>query len=97
LLQINITRFDKCRKCRIFLTTVASVAYCSQVSHVDSQVSHLSRKAYCHDNNTKETLTIPQTPDLEEEGWLTEVRYLLPPERRFQTKVLRECAPLYHP
>jgi hypothetical protein len=57
----------------------------------------MSSKAYCHDEDTKETLRIPQTPDLEEEGWLTKVRYLLPPERRFQTKVLEESAPLYHP
>jgi hypothetical protein len=34
----------------------------------------MSSKAYCHDEDTKETLRIPQTPDLEEEGWLTEVR-----------------------
>jgi hypothetical protein len=48
----------------------------------------MSNKAYCHDDDTKETLRIPQTPDLEEEEWLTEVKYLLPPERSFQTKVL---------
>jgi hypothetical protein len=90
LLHINITRFDKCRKCRMLLTTVASVACCSQVSQMSS-------KAYCHDDDTKETLRIPQTPDLEEEGWLTEVRYLLPPERSFQTKVLEGSAPLHHP
>ena len=57
----------------------------------------MSIKSYFHDENTKETLRIPQTPDLEEEGWLTEVRYLLPPERGFQSKVLEESAPLYHP
>jgi hypothetical protein len=74
----------------MFLTTVASVACCSQVSQ-------MSNKAYCHDDDTKETLRIPQTPDLEEEGWLTEVRYLLPPERSFQTKVLEGSAPLHHP
>jgi hypothetical protein len=57
----------------------------------------MSNKAYCHDDDTKETLRITQTPDLEEEGWLTEVRYLFPPERSSQTKVLRESAPLSHP
>jgi hypothetical protein len=40
---------------------------------------------------------MPQTLDLKEEGWLTEVKYLLPPERSFQSKVLEESAPLYHP
>jgi hypothetical protein len=97
LLHININRFDKCHKCRILLTTVASVTCCSQVLHVDSQVSQMSSKAYCHDNDTKETLTIPQTPNLEEKGWLNEVGYLLPPKRSFQAKVLRESGPLYHP
>jgi hypothetical protein len=38
----------------------------------------MSKKEYYHDDDTKKTLGIPQTPDLEEEGWLTEVRYLLP-------------------
>jgi hypothetical protein len=49
----------------------------------------MSNKAYCHDDDTKETLRIPQTPDLEEEEWLTEVKNLLPPERSSQTRVLR--------
>jgi hypothetical protein len=37
----------------------------------------MSNKAYYHDDDTKETLRISQTPDLEEEGWLTEVKILL--------------------
>jgi hypothetical protein len=57
----------------------------------------VSSKAYCHDDDTKETLKMPQTLDLKEEEWLTEVKYLLPPERSFQSKVLEESAPLYHP
>jgi hypothetical protein len=87
LLHINITRFDKCR---MLLTSVASVVCCSQVLQV-------SIKAYCHDDNTKETLKMSQTLDLKEEGWLTKVKCLLPPERSFQSKVLEESAPLYHP
>jgi hypothetical protein len=43
----------------MFLTTVASVACCSEVSQ-------MKRKAYFHDEDTKETLRIPQTLDLEE-------------------------------
>jgi hypothetical protein len=33
---------------------------------------------------------MPQTLDLEEEEWLTEVKYLLPPKRSSQSKVLEE-------
>jgi hypothetical protein len=77
----------------MFLTTVASVASVACCS----QVSQMSNKAYCHDDDTKETLRIPQTPDLEEEGWLTQVKYLFPPERSFQTKVLEGSTPLHHP
>jgi hypothetical protein len=44
-----------------------------------------------------ETLKMPQTLDLEKEEWLTEVKYLFPPERIFQTKVLEESAPLHQP
>jgi hypothetical protein len=40
LLHINITRFDKCFKCRMLLTTVASVVITSVAS---------VREAYCHD------------------------------------------------
>jgi hypothetical protein len=57
----------------------------------------VSSKAYCHDDDTKETLKMPQTLDLKEEEWLTKVKNLLPPERSIQSKVLRESAPLYHP
>ena len=57
----------------------------------------VSNKAYFHDDDTKETLKKPQTLDLEEEGWLTKVRYLFPPERSFQTKVLEGSTPLHHP
>jgi hypothetical protein len=57
----------------------------------------MSNKAYCHDEDTKETLRIPQTSDLEEEKWLTEVKNLLPPESSPQTRVLRESAPLHYP
>jgi hypothetical protein len=72
------------------LLALISVACCSQVSQV-------SKKAYCHDDDTKETLKMPQRLDLKEEEWLTEVKNLLPPERSFQSKVLEESAPLYHP
>jgi hypothetical protein len=72
------------------LISVASVACCSQVLQV-------SRKTYCHGDDTKETLKLPKTLDLKEEGWLTEVKYLLPLERSFQSKVLEESTPLYHP
>jgi hypothetical protein len=57
----------------------------------------MSNKAYYYDDDIKETLRIPQTPDLEEEGWLTKVRYLFPPERIFQTQVLKVSAPLRSP
>jgi hypothetical protein len=57
----------------------------------------MSNKAYFYDDDTKETLRIPQTPNLEEDGWLTEVRYLFPPKRIFQIKVLEGSAPLSHP
>jgi hypothetical protein len=72
-----------------------------------SHVAHKCRKcqakcamipmSYCHDDDTKETLKMPQTLDLKEEEWLTEVKNLLPPERSIQSKVLGESAPLYHP
>jgi hypothetical protein len=57
----------------------------------------VSNKAYCHDEDTKEGLKMPQRLDLKEEEWLTEVKNLLPPERSIQSKVLEESAPLYHP
>jgi hypothetical protein len=38
---------------------------------------------------------MPQTLDLKEEGWLTEVKYLLPPERIIESRFLEESAPLY--
>jgi hypothetical protein len=57
----------------------------------------VSNKAYCHDEDTKEALKMPQRLDLKEEEWLTEVKNLLPPERSIQSKVLEESAPLYHP
>ena len=59
VLHLNIAHFDKCRKCCMFLSIVASVA-----CHL--QVSQTSNKSYCHDDDTKETLRIPQTLDLEE-------------------------------
>jgi hypothetical protein len=34
LLHLNIAHFDKCRKCRMFLTTFTSVVSCSQVSQM---------------------------------------------------------------
>jgi hypothetical protein len=80
----------------LYLISVTSVACSSQllqVSHVVSQVLQIENKAYFHDDDTKETLRIPQTPDLEEEGWSNEVKKLLPPERSSQTRVLRESAP----
>jgi hypothetical protein len=78
-------------------TSVACSSQLSQVSDVVSQVSQIENKEYFHDDDTKETLRIPQTPDLEEEGWSTEVKKLLPPERSSQTRVLRESTPLHHP
>jgi hypothetical protein len=60
-------------------------------------MSQVSNKAYYHDDDTKETLKMPETLDLKEEEWLTEVKCLLPPERSIQSKVLGERAPLYHP
>jgi hypothetical protein len=59
------------RKCRMLLT---SVACCSQVLQV-------SNKAYFHDDDTKETLKMPQTLDLKKEEWITGDKNLLPPER----------------
>jgi hypothetical protein len=38
---------------------------------------------------------MPQTLDLKEEEWLTEVKYLLPPERIIESRFLEESAPLY--
>jgi hypothetical protein len=67
------------------------------VSHVVSKVLQIAKKEYFHDEDTKETLRIPQTPDLQEEGWSTEVKKLLPPERSSQTRVLRERSPLHQP
>ena len=87
VLHLNIAHFDKCHKCRMFLTTIARV-------ECYSQVSQMSNKSYCHDDDTKETLKIPQTLDLEEGEWLTGVRNLLPPEKSSQTRVLKESAPL---
>ena len=60
VLHLNIAHFDKCRKCRMILSTVASVA-------CHSQVSQTSNKAYFHDDDTKETSIIAQTLGLEEE------------------------------
>jgi hypothetical protein len=57
----------------------------------------VSSKEYYHDDDTKETLKMPQTLDLKEEEWLNEVKNLLPPERIIESKVLEESAPLYHP
>jgi hypothetical protein len=74
----------------MLLTNVASVACFSQVSQVSS-------KTYYHDDDTKETLKMPQTLDLKEKEWITEVKNLFPPERSIQSKVLGESAPLYHP
>jgi hypothetical protein len=39
---------------------------------------------------------MPQTLDLKEDEWSTGVKYLLPPERSIQSKVLEESSPLYH-
>jgi hypothetical protein len=39
---------------------------------------------------------MPQTLDLKEEEWLTEVKCLLPPERIIESRVLEDSAPLYH-
>ena len=60
MLHLNIAHFDKCRKCRMILSTITSVA-------CHSQVSKTSNKAYCHDDDTKKTSIITQTLDLEEE------------------------------
>jgi hypothetical protein len=38
---------------------------------------------------------MPQTLDLKEEEWLTEVKCLLPPERITESRFLEESAPLY--
>jgi hypothetical protein len=36
-----------------------------------------------------------QTLDLKEEEWLTEVKYLLPPEKIIEFRFSEESAPLY--
>jgi hypothetical protein len=59
VLHLNIAHFNKCRKCRMILSTISSVAF-------HSQVSQTSKKSYCHDDDTKETSRITQTLDLEE-------------------------------
>jgi hypothetical protein len=89
----NSERHLVLKYCRCYTSTLLaliSVTCCSQVSQV-------SNKAYFHDDDTKDMLKMPQRLDLEEEEWLTKVKNLLPPERSFQSKVLEESAPLYHP
>jgi hypothetical protein len=49
VLHLNIVHFDKCRKCRMFLSTVVSVACSSQLL----QVSHVIHK--CCKHQTKHT------------------------------------------
>jgi hypothetical protein len=51
-------------------------------------------QTYCHDDDTKETLTTSHMTDLKEENWSTEVKQILTPERNPETKVLRGSAPL---
>jgi hypothetical protein len=54
-------------------------------------------RAYCHADDTKETLKTSHVPDLKQKNWLTEDKELLTPEESFETKVLRGSAPLYQP
>jgi hypothetical protein len=61
----------------------------------------VSSKVYFHDDyvilitTSKRNLKTPQTLDLEEEGWLIVVMYLLPSERTIESGFLEESAPLY--
>ena len=52
-------------------------------------------QAYYHNDKTKEALKTSHVLGLEKENWLTEVKGLLTPEKRSETKVLRVSAPLY--
>ena len=63
-----------CRKCRIFLTTFASVA--SLFTSVANVV-----QAYFHNDDTKEALKTSHPLDLEKGNWLAEVKELLSPEK----------------
>ena len=72
-----------CHKCRIFLTTLASVTN--------------DVRAYFHANDTKETLKTSHVLGLKKKNWLTEDKELSTPEESSETKVLRGSAPLYQP